>query len=409
MWALLRVRVWRRWTIASFLARLPQPMSLLAFQIAGLHATGSLGKGALLVGITGFCGLLGPWSGRRRDRGSMRRHLQVSCVIGACALAGLAASVEWRAPYGVLVVLAIMQGSAIAGTWAGFRALLVVVAPEDLVHRAHFVESLMVEVSYGIGPLLVTGIVAVDGVTAPLVAMALAEVVAIVALQGVPDLDGRTERPARHSAANFAKKPVLAISSLGFVLALGFALIESNVPARMSQFGASPSDAGIYMAVLAAGSCLGGLLVSLRPLSHRRPGLQAGVLFGLFGLLSLPSALVGSPLAYLLLLPVNSLMLVPLNGLCAGEIERRVGLDGRGEAFGWLNTATRLGSGSGATLNGLLLSVIMPARIPLMASTLFLAMPVLLLFVWIGNKKAVAGSRGGPVTSNQQSSDSSCE
>jgi MFS family permease len=390
-WALFTGRDWRRWTVASFLVRLPQPMSLLAFQLAGLEVTGSIGKGAVLVGITGFCGVLGPWSGRRRDRGSMRRQLQVSCLVGAAALTGMAACVQWRAPYALLVVLAVVQGSAIAGMWPGFRALLVEVAPSDRLHHAHFVESFMVELSFGVGPLLVTGVVAVSDVSAALVVMAVAELAGGAVLFGVPDLQrrlaaaqpgqpGQPDQPGQPGQRldPDRKRAVLVISAFAFVLGLGFSMIETNVPARMGEFHLAASAAGIYMAVLAFGSCLGGLVVSLRPLPRRRPGLQAGVLFGLLGALSLPSALAGSSSVYLATLAVNSLALVPLNGVGTAALEQRVGRQSRGEAFGWYNAAMRLGGGTGATVNGLLLSVISPAGVPLIASVVFLSMPVLL-------------------------------
>jgi MFS family permease len=389
--ALFAGRDWRRWTVASFLVRLPQPMSLLAFQLAGLRVTGSIGKGAVLVGITGFCGVLGPWTGRRRDRGSMRRQLQASCVVGAAALVGMAASVQWRAPYALLVVLAVVQGSAIAGMWPGFRALLVEVAPSERLHHAHFVESFMVELSFGIGPLLVTGVIAIWNVSAALVVMAVAELAGGAVLFGVPDLNRRlaAEQPGQASQPrqpgqpgqgldSDRKRAVLVISAFAFVLGLGFSMIETNVPARMGQFHLAASSAGIYMAVLAFGSCLGGLLVSLRPLPRRRPGLQAAVLFGLLGALSLPSALAVSSSAYLATLAVNSLALVPLNGVGTAALERRVGRQSRGEAFGWYNAAMRLGGGTGATVNGLLLSVVRPADVPLIASFVFLSMPLVL-------------------------------
>jgi MFS family permease len=354
-------------------------MSLLAFQLAGLEVTGSIGKGAILVGITGFCGVLGPWSGRRRDRGSMRRQLQVSCLVGAIALSGMAACVQWHAPYPLLVALAIVQGSAIAGMWPGFRALLVEVAPSERLHDAHFVESFMVELSYGVGPLLVTGVVAVWDVGAALVVMAVAELVGGAILFGVPDLDRRLPTVSRSPRLDpNLKRAVLVISGFAFVLSLGFSMIESNVPARMAGYGLAPSAAGTYLAVLAGGSCLGGLLVSLRPLPRRRAGLQAGVLFGLLGALSLPSALAGSSSAYLATLPINSLALVPLNGIGTAELERRIGRKSRGEAFGWYNAAMRLGAGAGATVNGLLLSVLHPSGVPVIASVVFLAMPLVL-------------------------------
>lgn len=364
-------------------------MSLLAFQLAGLEITGSIGKGAILVGVTGFCGLLGPWSGRRRDRASMRRQLQTSCLVGAAALIGMAACVKWRAPYLLLVALAVVQGSAVAGMWPGFRALLVEVTPGDRLHHAHFVESFMVELSYAVGPLLVSGVIAVSDVGAALVVMAVAEVLGALTLFGVPDLDRRISTPAQRSQRRdpSLRRALLVISAFSFVLALGFSMIESNVPARMAPYHLAPSAAGTFMAVLAGGSCLGGLLVTLRPLPRRRSGLQAAVLFGLLGALSLPSALASSPSVYLLTLPISSVALVPLNGVGTAALERRIGRQSRGEAFGWFSAAMRLGSGTGATANGLLLGVMGAAGVPLIASGVFLAMPVILAgsaFFWRG-------------------------
>lgn len=354
-------------------------MSLLAFQLAGLRVTGSIGKGALLVGITGFCGLLGPWSGRRRDRGSMRRRLQASCFTASAALGAMAGLVEVKAPYLLVVACAVVQGSAVAGTWSGFRALLVRVLPDAHLHQAHFVESLMVEIGYGVGPLVVTAVVIAGNVTDALVIMAVAEFAGALALQLVPDLDGRTVPAPSTSRTQFPLRDIVLICGLALAFSLGFTLIESNIPARMNQYGLAADRAGVFMALLAAGSCIGGLAVSIWPLSRARPVLQAAVLFALFGLLSLPSALAGSALVLLLVLPFNSLPHVPLSGLGAATIEQRAGIRGRGEAFGYFNAATRLGSGLGATLNGVLLGVLGAATIPLIASGIFLATPVLLI------------------------------
>lgn len=309
----------------------------------------------------------------------MRRRLQGSCLAGAVALAGMGACVHWRGPYGLLVVLAVLQGSAIAGMWAGFRALLVQVAPHDKLRQAHFVESFMVEVSFAAGPLLVMGVVGLGGVASALICMAVAELAGGAILFGVPDLRGVGAAGTRVGRlAPGVWRSVGAISALAFVLGLGFSMVEANVPARMAPYGLPPSAAGTYMAALAGGSCLGGLLVSFRPLSRRRSVLQAAVLFGLLGVLSLPSALAGSASAYLATLPINSLALVPLNGLGSAEMERRLGQGSRAEAFGWFNAAMRLGGGTGATLNGLLLSILRPADVPLLASGVFLCMPVVL-------------------------------
>jgi len=376
-------------------------MSLLAFQLAGLRVTGSIGKGAVLVGVAGFCGLLGPWSGRRRDRASMRGRLQLGCVVGALALSGMGACVRWSGPYLVLVVLAVVQGSSLSGMWAGFRALLVQVASQERLRQAHFVESLMVEVSFVVGPLLVMVITGSIGVAGALVAMAVAELVAAVLLVGVPDLRGArraaTGRPA--GLQGDVRSAVLVVSAFAFMLGLGFSMVEANVPSRMAPYGLAAGSAGVYMAVLAGGSCIGGLVVIFRPLRQGRSRHQAALLFGLLGLLGLPSALARSPSEYMAALSINSLALVPLNGLGSAEIERRVGADSRGEAFGWFNAAMRLGGGTGATLDGVLLAVMRPGDIPLVACGVFGCMPVVLLATGLGRAQ-----RAGPGTQQSKTS-----
>src|SRR5215469_3633125 len=79
---LVTQRTWQRWTLSSFLARLPISMSLLGLVLAGQAATGSLATGARLAGFTTLCaGLFGPLRGRLLDRGELRAALQRSCFV----------------------------------------------------------------------------------------------------------------------------------------------------------------------------------------------------------------------------------------------------------------------------------------------------------------------------------------
>jgi hypothetical protein len=74
--ALAAQPLWRRWTLASFLARLPTTMTLIALLLAGQQATGSLAAGAQLAGVaTAVTGLSATWRGRRLDRVGLRAGL----------------------------------------------------------------------------------------------------------------------------------------------------------------------------------------------------------------------------------------------------------------------------------------------------------------------------------------------
>src|SRR5215467_11253471 len=180
---LITQRTWQRWTLSSFLARLPITMSLLGLVLAGQAATGSLATGARLAGFTTFCaGLIGPLRGRLLDRGELRAGLQRSCFVYCLLLTLFAICVHFKVAVFVLYALCAAIAYSICVIWGGFRALLVAAVRPERLRRAHFVESLMVEVSYGAGPLLATGLAVLGGAIAVLIGMALIALLAGISL-----------------------------------------------------------------------------------------------------------------------------------------------------------------------------------------------------------------------------------
>jgi len=124
---LVTQRAWQRWTLSSFLARLPISMSSLGLVLAGQAATGSLATGARLAGFTTLCaGLIGPLRGRLLDRGELRAGLQRSCFVYCGLLTLFAVCVHFKADVLVLYALCATIAYAVCGIWGGFRALLVV-------------------------------------------------------------------------------------------------------------------------------------------------------------------------------------------------------------------------------------------------------------------------------------------
>ncbi|HLI43963.1 MAG TPA: MFS transporter, partial [Acidimicrobiales bacterium] len=276
------------------------------------------------------------------------------------------------------------EGVCLGGSWAGFRSLMIGVVSEGKRTQAHYIESLMVEIGYAVGPLAVTAVAFLWNADAAVWAMAASELAGILALRGLTLAPSTAQHPPRHKPevekrGSGLPRKVYLMSAMACASSFGFALVESNVPARMAQFRLPASSAGLFMALLAGGSCLGGVAVSMRPARQMSVLVRAVLLFGAFAILTLPSALATSPWLFALVLPINSLPLVPLNGLNASEIDHAVGSTSRGRAFGVMNAATRLGGGSGAMLNGLLLPFVAARRIPLASSADFVLVAVVLL------------------------------
>lgn len=387
---LLAVRAWRRWTLASFLARLPISMGVLGLILAGEHATGSIATGAHLAGAMMFtAGLLGPWRGARMDRREMRRALQESSLVLAAAFAALAVAVAVKAPTVLLFVPAVGAGVGLAGMWGGFRALLLVVVTPDQLRQAHYVESLMVEVTYLLGPLAIGVIAALTNVVVGIAAMAAFALSAAVALKGVALLEPRY---VQREGAPWRNPAIAVIYGFAFCLGFGFGSIESNVAARMEPYGLDPDRAGVFLALLGLGSCIGGIVVSIRPLRSSDPARLAALLMFAFAAMVVPSALAGDAPMFAITLLFASVALVPLNGLGAAELEHRMRPGQRAEAFSWFIAATMMGGGIGSALSGTLAREIDPKIVPVVSACTFAACGVGLLVA----RAASARSKAAP-------------
>ena len=373
---LVTQRSWQRWTLSSFLARLPISMSLLGFVLAGQAATGSLATGARLAGFTTFCaGLIGPRRGRMLDRREMRGALQRSCFTYSGLLVLLAVCVHLKAHVVVLYALCAAIAYSVSGIWGGFRALLVAAVSPERLRRAHFVESLMVEVSYGAGPLLVTALALLGGAMTVLAGMALIAALAGLSLIGVVRLQ---PRPVVRTHIQRRRKDIRLLVALAFCLGLGFGAFESNVTQRMPQYGLSPDLGGLFLLLLALGSMAGGICVSLRPIRRHRTSRKASVLFAMFAMLIIPSAMAPTPGTFAVCLLFASLMLVPITGLGSAELEARIGVSERAEAFSSFLAATMIGGGLGAVINGVLVVPLGAWNIPYLTIGLFGAVALIL-------------------------------
>jgi len=344
---------WRRWALASFLARLPTTMTLLGLLFAGEQATGSLATGAQLAGVaTVLSGVAAPWRSRRLDRGELRSGLQRATTLAAGVFLIEAGAYSAGAPTPLLFALAVIHGGAVAALTGGYRALLVgVVAPEHLP-RANTVDAVLIEVAFVSGPAA-AGLLAVPfGGIGVLVTMAGSVALASVVAGGLPAMPPPTQRPHFDAWANRRGRVVYAIA-----LAIGFCLglLESAVPARLEELGRDPELGGPLLALVALSSGIGGLIgggLVERAGDPRRP---ARGLLGALGVLLLPLAAVGgvAPLAVLLLL--CGAPIAPLNALGALVLQGTVPPGRQAEGFALFSASVLIGAGAGQAVTGLLL------------------------------------------------------
>lgn len=380
---LLSQTAWRRWTVASLLSRLPISMGLLAFVLAGQQSLDSGAQGSVLAGLLGFvAGLLGPWAGRRLDRTEVRRALQRRLLGAASMMCAFATLVHFRAGFAVLAVAVVVMGAFLAGMMAGFRSLLLVVVESATRRHSHFVESMMVEFGYAIGPLIVSGLYLVTNLETVLYVMAGVFVLSAYLMRRIPEMF--VEQVVKPERGSGVTRSTLRIAALGFAVSLAFSLTEGSVSLRMPSIGLETSASGPFLLLLGLSSCIGGLYVSFRPITVGPKRLTAGVLLLAFALTLQPLAWASSPLWLGASLLIASLPLVPLTGLLSSLIEVHAELNNRGTLFAVFVTASMVGAGTGVSLAGFISTTLSPNSPAMVSSAAFavLGLAVLTQVAW---------------------------
>lgn len=347
---------WRRWTLASLLARLPTTMSLLALILVGEQVS-SLAVGAQLAGVATFTtGMASLWRGRQLDRGELRDGLVRSCLATCAVLAAQAVAVIAGAPLAVLFALAFAQGIAGAAISGGFRALLAgVVSARDLP-RANAMEAVFVEVAFVGGPALAGVLAFAVGPVGVLIAEALAIGVAAAVTRGLPTFAPVAPRDA---AAPWRAPAARAIYLLAAGIGLCLGLMESAIPARLPELGMDPKASGFLLMLVGLGSGVAGLLTSgSTDLSRAR--LRAALLLAALGVLLVPAVLAGNVVLLGLGLLAFGAPIAPLNALGSNVLSGAIPTGRQTEGFALYIAAILLGAGLGQSATGQLLGLVSP-------------------------------------------------
>lgn len=348
--ALVRQPLWRRWTLASFLGRLPMTMTLLALVLVGKEVTGSVAVGAQLAGVaTVTAGLAAPLRGRQLDRGGLRTGLQRAAIATGVVLLAEAGAAVAGAPLGAFYALAALQGIALAALSGGFRALLVPVVPPEDLPRANTLEAVFIEVAFVAGPSIAGVLALLVGPVGVLLAMAAAAFGSALLTRGLPDVE-----PGEHviAAAPWRTPGARPVYLLAFAMGMSLGLLESAVPARAEALGLAAASAGPLLALVAVGSAVGGLFAATRR-DHRSHQVRVAVaLLFVLALLNLAVAAMGTTIPLGAALLLLGAPIAPLNALGAMRLQDTVPPTRLGEGFALYTAMILVGAGLGQSITG---------------------------------------------------------
>ena len=343
--SVLAVRDVRRALLLGLVVRVPLWASnvvLTLHVVAHLHR--SYAETGLLVAVaTVTLALSGPWRGRRLDAVGLRVALAPSLVVLAACW-----SVAPFLGYWPLLVLAGLAGLFEIPTFSIVRQSLIHGVPDDLRRTALSIDSVAVEISFMLGPVL--GVLLATTVTTSwaLFGCEFASIAGGVAIwvQNPTVRDERTARPPRVPLRSWIDRPVCALLLAAFAATVVLGGCDVAIVAALRHLHHQASI-GWVLAVWGLGSALGGLIYG----AVHRP-LPVFALLGLLAVSTVPVALATEPLELAALLLVAGLFCGPAITAVVDALSRIVPEAVRGEALGWHGSAMTAGSALGAPLAG---------------------------------------------------------
>lgn len=378
--ALLLVPGVTRVTVPSIIGRLPYGMITLLFVLAVHHGTGSYAIAGLATAVnSALTAVTAPWLGRLADRGRAPEVLAVTGIGNGILLCGMVFTLMSGAPAGIVVGIAGLAGAVNPPIAAVTRVVLPRIAP-DLAGTAYALDTILVELTYILGPALIAAISAVGSPYAAVFVTAFMSAAGSVGLASAPaarynasvaspGVPSSTE--ASVSSARLFSVALAAVVLVGVFEAAAYGVMEVAIPAYADAIG-QPNGAGAVIAAWSAGSIIGGIWFSGLPHVGAQPAIEDGSpssrnhslspkmsQWRLFALLCTLNAvgfagimLSTGLLSLGLVLLIGGLVIAPTTTVEIALVTRLVPAARRTEAFTWTSTGVFVGYSGGAALAG---------------------------------------------------------
>ena len=341
---------------ASVVGRLPIGMCGLAILLLVQAARGSFATAGATTGsyVAGLA-IIAPALGRFIDRQGPRGALLVCSLLFPASLAALIAAVLSGTSAALVFACAAAAGATFPPITVCMRTFLRQrFADEAALATAYSVDSVLIEVMFIAGPMLVALLVAV---ASPAIAVACAAACAFIGvqlfLQSAALLQWRIERRTVSTLLGpLAERRFIALVMIVACYAIAFGLTEIGVAAYAAE-AKRPALAGVFLGVMSAGSAFGGLAYGSRhwgsPLAR-----QFSVTLAVMGLGLLPLALPWDIAAFAVFSTLGGIVMAPALIIQSMLVAKTARAEHATEAFTWSTSALLAGVGAGMALGGAL-------------------------------------------------------
>ena len=348
----LAVPGWCRLAASALLARLPQGMAPLAILLLVRGSTHTYAVAGIAVGAYALANAgCAPLQGRLVDRFGRVAVLVPSALAQAASLLALTLSARVQAAGAVLVVLSAFAGAFAPPVAPAVRAVLRDVFHDaTLLDSAYALDSVLQEVAWISGPLVVALVIAVTSPSSAVALIGGLYIVGTCLFVRSPLARGGDRRVPDHRASALTSPQLRALLAPVALTGIGFGAIEVGLPALALHAGSRPAS-GLLLALWSLGSLAGGVWYGARvwhsPLASRyRLVLALAIVLDapLIIARSIPAGVVCSLLAGATIAPMFSCQYA--------LVSRTVTTGTETEAFTWVSAALIGGVAIGSALAG---------------------------------------------------------
>jgi MFS family permease len=342
---------------ASVLGRLPIGITGLAILMLAQDTSGSFGRGGAVAAcyVAGLA-TVAPMFGRLIDRYGPRSTLLACAFAFPAALAALVAALTGSAPLWVAFAMAAACGACFPPITVCMRTFFKQQLKEDLLlATAYSLESVVIELIFILGPVIVAIFVALASPAAAVLFAAACGCAGTLMFQRSRALANWRIEP-RGKASLFGPLadpgfvPLLAVI---LCYASAFGLVEIGTTAYATESG-NPAFAGVLLGVMSIGSATGGLVYGSR--SWRLPlARQFPLMLALMGLGIAPLALLSSTWGFGMWCLAAGIAMAPALIMQSMLVAKSSRPEHSTEAFTWSSTGLLAGVGLGLTAGGALL------------------------------------------------------